>query len=162
MSCLQCQGIEEVFSQEHVRRELSRYREKGPSKTTRWLTQAIQVEGVAGETLLDIGGGVGAVQQAMVDAGVAQVTGVDASHAYQQAAVSEAQRRGYLDRVRYHHGNFVELADEIPAADIVTLDRVICCYPDMPVLVSLSAARARHVYGVVADLSAAVRLTLVG
>ncbi len=149
MSCLQCQGIEEVFSQKHVQQELSRYREKGPSKTTRWLTQAIQAEGVAGETLLDIGGGVGAVQQALVDAGVAQVTGVDASSAYQQAAVSEARRRGYFERVSYHHGNFVELADEIPPADIVTLDRVICCYPDMPALVSLSAARARHVYGVV-------------
>jgi magnesium-protoporphyrin O-methyltransferase len=31
----------------------------------------------------------------------------------------------------------------------VTLDRVICCYPDVQALVGLSAARARHLYGVV-------------
>ena len=37
----------------------------------------------------------------------------------------------------------------LPAADIVTLDRVICCYDDMPALVSLSAARAETFYGVV-------------
>jgi magnesium-protoporphyrin O-methyltransferase len=34
-------------------------------------------------------------------------------------------------------------------ADIVTLDRVICCYPDMEKLISLSAARARKLYGLV-------------
>jgi len=31
----------------------------------------------------------------------------------------------------------------------VTLDRVICCYPDAQALVDLSAARARHLYGVI-------------
>jgi hypothetical protein len=31
----------------------------------------------------------------------------------------------------------------------VTLHRVICCYPDADALVGLSAARARHVYGLV-------------
>jgi hypothetical protein len=31
----------------------------------------------------------------------------------------------------------------------VTLDRVICCFDDMPALVSLSAARAKRLYGLV-------------
>ena len=64
MNCCQCQGIEEVFSQEHVDRELSRYRTKGPNKTTHLLTDAILAAGVEGQTLLDIGGGVGAIQHA--------------------------------------------------------------------------------------------------
>lgn len=37
----------------------------------------------------------------------------------------------------------------MPAADIVTLDRVVCCYPDMDRLVALSAEKARRLYGVV-------------
>lgn len=41
------------------------------------------------------------------------------------------------------------LAAEIPEADIVTLDRVICCYHDAEALVSLSAAKARKYYGLV-------------
>ena len=34
-------------------------------------------------------------------------------------------------------------------ADVVTLDRVICCFDDMPRLVSESAGKARRFYGAV-------------
>ena len=53
------------------------------------------------------------------------------------------------NRRAIHHGDFVALADAIPPADLVTLDRVICCYPDMPALVDRSAARASAIYGLV-------------
>ena len=149
MNCCQCQGIEELFSQKYVNKELSRYRLKGPAKTTRMLTEAIKKEGVDGLTLLDIGGGVGAVQHELIDAGVQQVMSVDASTAYLTASKVEAQRRGLIDHVSYHHGNFVDLAQDIAPADIVTLDRVICCYHDMEKLVGLSAARSRKLYGLV-------------
>lgn len=148
MNC-QCQGIEELFNQEHVDQDLADYRKKGPARTTRMLTQAIQREGVAGLTLLDIGGGVGAIQHALIEAGVEQVTGIEASAAYLAAAEGEARRRGLSGRVSFHHGNFTDLAPAISPADIVTLDRVICCYNDMEKLVGLSAARARRLYGVV-------------
>lgn len=49
----------------------------------------------------------------------------------------------------YRHGNFVDLAQDVAAADIVTLDRVICCYHDMRGLVGPSAARALKLYGLV-------------
>ena len=63
-------------------------------------------------------------------------------------ARSEAARDGLFDRITYVHGNFVTLAEDIAEADIVTLDRVICCYDDVQALVSLSAAKARWLYGV--------------
>jgi 2-polyprenyl-3-methyl-5-hydroxy-6-metoxy-1,4-benzoquinol methylase len=149
MNCCQCQGIEELFSQQYVNKELSRYRAKGPDKTTRMLTEAIKMMGIEGLTLLDIGGGLGAIQHELLDSGVDQVTHVEASTAYIVAAKAEAQRRGYSERTSYHHGNFVDLASNILPADIVTLNRVICCYPDLEKLVSLSAARARKLYGLV-------------
>ncbi len=149
MNCCQCQGIEELFSQQYVNKELLRYRAKGPDKTTRMLTEAIKEEGVDGLTLLDIGGGVGAIQHELIDAGVQHVTSVEASTAYLTAAKAEAQRRGLQIVFSYHHGNFVDLAADIAPADIVTLDRVICCYHDMENLVGLSAARARKLYGLV-------------
>ena len=74
---------------------------------------------------------------------------MEASAAYLAAAREETARRGHTDRLKAHHGDFVALAPEIPSADIVTLDRVICCYRDMPALVAQSAARARKLYGVV-------------
>ena len=149
MYCSQCQGIEEVFIQEYVSRELKSYRRKGPGKTTRLLTEAIEKEGVEGLSLLDIGGGVGAIQHELIEEGVREVTSVDASTAYLEASREEAEKRGQADYVSYRRGNFVDLAEEIEAADIVTLDRVICCYPDMEKLVELSAKRARKIYGLV-------------
>ena len=74
---------------------------------------------------------------------------MDASAAYLNAARAEAQRRGLADRLSYLHGDFVALAEDVPPADIVTLDRVICCYPDMEKLVNLSASRAQKLYGLV-------------
>jgi magnesium-protoporphyrin O-methyltransferase len=149
MNCCQCQGIEELFSQKYVAKELSRYRAKGPDKTTDMLTEAVKKEGVEGLTLLDIGGGVGAVQHALLGAGVNHATNVEASTAYIGAARAEARRRSLADRISFYHGNFVDLAADIPPADIVTLDRVICCFPDMEKMVSLSAARAGKLYGLV-------------
>ena len=149
MTCPQCQGIKEVFSQRYVSKELAQYRLKGPAKTTRMLVEAIKKAGVDGLTLLDIGGGVGAIQHELLDAGLRGATNVDASLAYINAASEEAQRRGYAGRVSHHYGNFVDLATDIDPADIVTLDRVICCYHDMEKLVSLSAERARNLYGLV-------------
>ncbi len=125
------------------------YRRRGPSKTTRMLVDALSRMGLEGSTLLDIGGGVGAIEHSLLAAGVSTATDVDASAAYLSAARAEAERRGLSDRVRYEHGNFVALAGELPPADVVTLDRVICCYDDMQKLVSLSSALAGRYYGVV-------------
>jgi SAM-dependent methyltransferase len=129
--------------------ELATYREKGPIESTRALIEALKSEGVEGATLLDIGGGIGAIQHELLAAGVAQVVSVDASAAYLAAAQEESERRGLARRVSYHHGDFVELAETISAADIVTLDRVINVYPDWERLLRLSADRARRLYGLV-------------
>jgi 2-polyprenyl-3-methyl-5-hydroxy-6-metoxy-1,4-benzoquinol methylase len=125
------------------------YRENGPNPWTATLIEALKSEGVEGATLLDIGGGIGAIQHELLAAGVASVVVVDASEAYIEAAREESDRRGHSGRIKYVHGDFVEVADSIPQADIVTLDRVINVYPNWERLVSLSAAHARRLYGFV-------------
>ncbi len=149
MSSCQCQAIEKFHNQKVVDKELSSYLKKGPGKQTRDLIEAIQKESIQGLTLIDIGGGVGAIQHALLKTGVEHAINVEASNAFLQAAQSEAQRRNLADRVSYHYGNFVDLAEHILPADIVTLDKVICCYPDIETLVELSADRARKIYGLV-------------
>jgi len=149
MNCAQCQGIEELFSEEYVAKELKRYRKRGPDKTTRMLIEALKEENVEGLTLLDIGGGLGAIQHEMLRAGIQSTTDIEASRAYVSAAKAETERRGYAEQAHYQHGNFVDLAANIPPADIVTLDRVICCYPDMQKMVGLSVSRAGKLYGLV-------------
>jgi len=137
------------FDQKTAAKDIKRYHKKGPDKTTRILIDALKAEGIEGTTLLDIGGGVGAIQHELLRAGASSTINVEASKAYIEATKEEAERQGHADRVRHHHGNFVDLAPDIPQADIVTLDRVICCYHDMQALVGLSSALARRSYGVV-------------
>lgn len=149
MNCRQCQGLEQQFDPRTAAKELRAYQKHGPAKTTRILLDAIEAEGVAGATLLDIGGGIGDIQLALLRAGIQSATAVDASSAYLEAARAEGARQGYAERVAYHHGNFVDLAPQLALADIVTLDRVICCYHDMPALVGASAAKAQRLYGAV-------------
>jgi magnesium-protoporphyrin O-methyltransferase len=149
MACSQCQGLESLFDNKTAAKELKEYRLKGPKKTTRLLIKALEAEGVQGLTLLDIGGGVGAIQHELLRSGAESVTNVDASAAYIEAARQEARRQGTIELVSYHYADFIDLAEKMGQADIVTLDRAICCYPDMSALVGLSAAKARKMYGLV-------------
>ena len=149
MPCSQCQGIEVEFGEREARAQLRRYRRSGASGTTRQLIEALVGMGVEGGTVLDIGGGVGAIQHNLLAAGASRARSVDASQAYSEIAGEEAARRGLTARIESSHGDFVALAESIPPADIVTLDRVICCYHDVRALVAASAGRARRLYGVV-------------
>jgi magnesium-protoporphyrin O-methyltransferase len=149
MNCCQCEGIEQVFDEKHVEERLRAYRRSGPQKGTRLLVEALQKAGVEGKTLLDIGGGIGAIQHLLLKAGAREAITVEASTASLVAAKREAQAQQLDGRIRYYQGDFTDLEEQIPAADIVTLDRVLCCYHDMPTLVSSSIAHARELYGLV-------------
>jgi magnesium-protoporphyrin O-methyltransferase len=149
MTCAHCRDLTGVFDAKVAAWELARYRRRGPSKTTRILLDALAGQGVRGASVLDIGGGVGAVQHEMLASGAARVINADASPAYQAVAQEEAERRGKLDRFEFYLGDFVETAPAIPPADVVTLDRVICCYPEVSALVGASAAHARRLWGAV-------------
>ena len=142
--------LEREFSPRTARRDLRRYRRRGPLPATRRLLDAISREGpVGGQTLLDIGGGVGAIPHELLDDGLARAKAVDASTAYLEANREEAERSGHLAEMTFRHGDFTEIEGDLPEADIVTLDRVICCYPDMERLVTASAGKARRLYGLV-------------
>ena len=149
-TCCQCEGIERLFGKQEAAYKLRAYLRRGPARTTRLLLDALRAEGVDGATLLDIGGGVGVIPLELLSAGLRSATDVDASGEYIAVAHAEAQQRGYDGQITYHHiRQFRRAAPEIETADIVTLDRVICCYHDMPALVGASAAKAQRLYGLV-------------
>lgn len=149
MVCRHCQGAEKIFSSRTARRDLRRYQRKGPLRATKLLVGAVTADGFAAESVLDIGGGVGVVQHELARLGATRLTDVDASQAYLDVAKGEAHRRGYGEMARYLYGDFVELAPRVERADLVTLDRVVCCYPDARALLRPAAARARGRLGLV-------------
>jgi len=144
-----CPGCPNVFSRDEAETDLKRYRDKGPDPTTKALIAAIRALGIDGATVLDIGGGVGAIQLELLGAGAAATLSVDASPDYVAVARAEAERRGYADRTRHLTGDFVALAGGLEPADIVTLDKVVCCYPDLSLLIRRSIEHARRSIGLV-------------
>jgi magnesium-protoporphyrin O-methyltransferase len=144
----QCHRLERTFNDKVARDDLRDYLRDGADPSTALLIAALRPH-AAGRSLLDIGGGIGAVQLELLDAGAAEATDVDASAAYLETARAEADRRGLGGRITYRHGDFVEVADDVGPADLVTLDRVICCDPNLEALAGAAAERAREWLGVV-------------
>lgn len=144
--CCSTSCYDREFGERTARSELRALRRRGPGRASQAIVDALAevAGGIAGRTVLDIGGGVGAVHLGLLERGAAAAVDVDASGPYLEAARSEAARRKIADRVRHLHGDFVGLAPDVEAADVVALDRVVCCYGDVDRLVGLAAARTRR------------------
>lgn len=149
MTCCKPEYFESTFNQRHATKQLKRYRRRGANKTTRLLLDGLRAGGIDGASLLDVGAGIGIVHHELLAAGARSAVHVDAAMPQMRVAREEAARRGHAERVTFLHGDFVALADGISPADVVTLDRVICCYPDMERLVTTSASKAQRLYGAV-------------
>jgi magnesium-protoporphyrin O-methyltransferase len=130
------------FSEKRAARDLERYREKGPDATTRLLEDGIADSGAMKGTLLDVGSGIGALTFALLERGMASAVAVDASSSFIAAGRREAERRGRADAVRFVHADFVAAARELEDASVVTLDRVVCCYPFYEPLLDAALRRA--------------------
>jgi SAM-dependent methyltransferase len=115
---------------------LAAYREHGPNPVSSELSGVLSEAGVEGARVLEIGAGIGVVHLALLEHGAASAVDVDASREYLDIARAEAQRRGLAGRVSYRYGDVVGLADELPPADVVVLDSVVCCYPYLPELLT--------------------------
>ena len=153
MPCGQCCGVEQQFNRAEAERALRRYRRRGPDTTTRLLIDDVRaILNAAGSrdvVLLDIGAGIGAIHHDLLDGPVSRAIHVDASPAHIDVAREETRRHDHDARVEFVRADFVSIAESTPAADVVTLDRVICCYDDMHGLVRSSAGKARQFLGAV-------------
>jgi magnesium-protoporphyrin O-methyltransferase len=140
--CGRCATINAKFGPSVAEDDLARYHRRGPDDTTRLLLDQVRSR-AAGASLLDIGGGIGVIAHELLGTGAAQAIVVEAADAYRVAAESEAERRGTRARLSVLTGDFVDLSDHVAPADVVTLDRVVCCYPDAEALLSRAADRTR-------------------
>lgn len=148
-----CTTLARKFDADYVTRALALREKQKPGPTApRMVALLASEEGdgfqIQGASLLDIGAGLGDLETALFARGLGSATHVEASEAYSAAARKIACREGWEDRVRFRVGDFIELSDGLHEADIVTLDRVVCCYPDMPGLVDRAAHCTRHLCAV--------------
>lgn len=144
MPCNCCEITDSAFSEEEARSEIREYCRKGPAKTTRLILESIRSLNLKNADLLDIGGGIGVIHHELLKDTARAATHVDASSAYLKEAKEETARRGHDGRVTFIHSDFTEVAEHISPADIVTLDRVVCCYPHFQRLLKAAASHSRN------------------
>jgi len=146
MTC--CTGpcaVASHFNPKKADRDLRRYQRHGPDISTRILLSEIRRWPLQGLHLLDVGAGIGVIALELAGAGLAGVTLADASADYLEAARRHLASRDASLRAQFILGDFAATAGSLPDADIVTLDRVVCCYPDVEALLRGAAARARRI-----------------
>ena len=132
------------FFSRFARRYRRRFQRKGFEPAQRALLEGIERAGFQNATILEIGSGVGALHQHLLKQGAASAVGIDLAPTMIDEAEALARENGLADRTRYHVGDFVEEAESFELADVVILDKVICCYPDAKRIVEKSAAQARR------------------
>lgn len=145
MTCSCCEITDKAFSEAEARSDLKNYSKKGPARQTRLILDAVRSAGLRDVRLLDIGGGIGAIHHELLEDVAREATHVDASSAYLNEARAETERRGHSARVKFMHADFKDVADDVPEAEVVTLDRVVCCYPDFRGLLKAAATHSRGV-----------------
>jgi len=143
--CCTPKGYRRVFSEKTASAEARRYRRKGLDRVSRRITDLIKKRGVEAQKLLEEGGGIGAVEIELLKAGMAKAVNVELTPTYEAAAGELLREAGLADRVERRVMDFAEAGIEVGTADVVVLNRVICCYPDMPKLAGAAAERTGHV-----------------
>jgi 2-polyprenyl-3-methyl-5-hydroxy-6-metoxy-1,4-benzoquinol methylase len=141
--CCTPKGYRQIFSEKNARAEAMRYRRKGLDRTSKRIFDFIKDRGIEGKTILEVGGGVGAVEIELLKAGVTRTVNVELTPTYETAAGELLVESGLGDRVERLVMDFAEAGVEVQPADVVVMNRVICCYPDMPKLAGAAADRAK-------------------
>ncbi|MDX6486588.1 MAG: hypothetical protein QOF43_1741 [Gaiellaceae bacterium] len=131
-----------MFSRKHASRDAKRFREKGLTGSSRVL---VELAGdVRNATVLDVGGGIGAIDLELLAAGAERATNVELSGGYEEAAAELIAERRLEGRVERRVSDFVTEGAALAPHDIVVMHRVVCCYPDVDALVGAAAEHTRR------------------
>lgn len=132
-----------TFDEKGARRRLRDYRKRGLDPIASDLVEFLVERGVAGMTVLEVGGGVGDLQVELLRAGAMRSVNVELSDGYESVAAELLAAEGLGGKVERRLGDFVEEAPLIEPADIVVLNRVICCYPFLDRMMDAATEKTR-------------------
>ena len=142
--CCTPKGYRTIFSEKNAAGEARRYRRNGLDGTSKRILDFIRERGVEGKTVLEVGGGIGAIEIELLKAGMVRAVNVELTPTYETAAAELIVESGLSGRVERKIMDFAEAGTDVEPADVVVMNRVICCYPDMP---RLAGAAADHTRG---------------
>lgn len=143
--CTRYCAAEAHFGKKRAEADLERYRRQGADAVTQILLAELRRRTLQDKQLLDVGCGVGVVCAELAGAGIASATLVEASPSFIELARQELEPRYGTRPTQFVVGDFVLLAETLPVADVVIMDRVVCCYPDYKALLRAAALKTREV-----------------
>jgi hypothetical protein len=123
---------------------LRRYRTKGLDELERQMLASAGADGLAGARILEIGGGIGALQAELLASGAERGEVVELVAAYEPYAHELARDKGLEDRVTFQVADVLDEPGSVEPADVVVLNRVVCCSPDGVALAGVAARLARR------------------
>ncbi len=138
MDCCDVNGLNRTFRARTARADRRHYLRRGLDDRQRALLD-FPLDNVSH---LDIGCGIGALGLTGLNGGMTSSYFVDVSEAYLDTARQLATETGVEERASFLQGDAAHL--ELPEVDLVTLDRVVCCYPDARGLLSAAAHASRR------------------
>jgi 2-polyprenyl-3-methyl-5-hydroxy-6-metoxy-1,4-benzoquinol methylase len=142
--CQPPRGCTRLFSKRAARRDAKHYRRDGVDDTAEEMISFLRGRGIEGVSVLEIGGGIGAIQLELLKAGAARATNLELSPEYEEVADELAHEEGVAERVERRLGDVVSEPALAGEADAVVMHRVVCCYPDYDALVGAASERARR------------------
>lgn len=143
-SCCNARGCDEFFDRRFAERLAKRYRKRGLDKVSRRIVGFLEACGVEGATILEVGGGIGVIQLELLERGAARSTNLELSPSYDDEARTLLHEAGLAQRADRLIHDLAGDPDGIEPADVVVLNRVVCCYPDYERLLTAAAEHARR------------------
>ena len=147
MSCCTSDGTGNFFSKsaDYYARK---FRRRGLDRAQKLLQRSITNGWQPGRSLLDIGCGTGGLHLALLKSGAGSAFGIDLSERMVLKAKELAGEMGLSDRVKYLAGDFGTMEEPVPSAEIVILDKVVCCYNEPFALLARAAAKCEDMLAV--------------
>ena len=140
-----CCGADLFFDQKKSNKLYKNYLKKGPSRVTAKMIWQLEKHPIDGNTMVDIGGGIGALQWWFLENGGRNTVDIDASSDYLKQAESHAQIKGWGAKTKFLLGDFMDVYAQITPTDYITLDKVVCCYPNYKEILEATCEKANKI-----------------
>jgi hypothetical protein len=142
--CCDPRGCDEFFGDGFARKMARAYRRRGLDRTSRRMVAFLEGEGLAGSTVMEIGGGVGEIQIELLKHGAAHALNLELVSVYDGEASRLLAEAGLEDRAERRLHDIAADPDGVEPVDVVVLHRVVCCYPDYERLLGAAADHAQR------------------
>jgi 16S rRNA G966 N2-methylase RsmD len=146
MTCCDPRGCDQFFNRGFARRVARRYRKRGLDRTSRRMVSFLEQRGIGGASVLEVGGGVGEIQIELLKRGADRTLNLELSPAYENEAAQLLREAGLEARGERRLQDIAVEPEAVAPADVVVLNRVVCCYPDYERLLGAAGARAQRLF----------------